>query len=120
MLPRLEGQAQAAGQLQPVGAQRNPVTLLEAVANVVCGREEHHQPIYSLVQLQKMMIIFHKKSGQRDEDYNEAFECLWDTFVTQEGCMWRHPGLIGGQAQEIAKENDRKEPNDAGIPAAEV
>lgn len=96
-------------------AQRNPVRILEAVANAVCGREEHQQPIYSLIQLQKILIMYHQRPDQNNEDFKEAFEALWDVFESQGGCMWAHPGLIRDRAIEIAEEMGR-DPNEEGVP----
>ena len=105
---------------------RNPVTLMEAVGNIICGREEHKQPIYSLVQLQKMLVLFYQKKNQTNEDYKEEFDALWSTYEQQGGCMWKQPGLVHARAVELATENNRAadangipEPNDDDVAEAE-
>lgn len=75
-----------------------------------------------------MILLYHQKPGQSNEDYKEAFEALWSTFETQGGCIWRHLGLIliGDRAVEIAEENGRAQdangvfiPNDDDTAEAE-
>lgn len=50
---------------------RNPMALMDAVENVVCGRgrEEHKKPIYPLIQLQKMLVLFYQKGDQFNKDH---------------------------------------------------
>lgn len=82
---RVRGKLKKLDNFWQMEVQRNPVVLLRAVGSAVCGREEHRQLIYSLVQLQKILILFHQWPGQSNEDYKEAFEVLWDMFVAQGG-----------------------------------
>ena len=43
--------------------QRNSPVLMEAVGNVACGRDEHRQPVYFLVQLQTMLLTYYQKTN---------------------------------------------------------
>ena len=101
-------------------AERNPVDLLQAVSNSVCGREEHKQPVYSLMELHKSLYLFHQTPHQSNQDYADGFEALWDSLEAQGGCTWRQPGLIEDRTAAVATENGRAgQPNNADVAEAE-
>ena len=77
---------ESAGYAQ-LDTDNNPVELIEVIRNAVCGRNEHRQSFYSLVQLQKMVMVYYQKPDQTNEDFKEDFEALWSTFEQQGGCM---------------------------------
>lgn len=103
-----EGKIKQLQSYDEMKTQRNPVRLLEAVSNAVCGQEEHAQRVYSLVQLLKMIVTYIQRHDQTNEAYKESFEALWDTFEVQEGDLWRHPGLVDQVAMEFDEDNKRQ------------
>lgn len=97
---------------------KNPIDLLTECRNIVCGRESHQQPVYSMVQLVKSMALFFQQKEETNETYKENFEGMWDAIVQQGGSITSHPGLIAARALEIANENGRAAPNPADTATA--
>ena len=61
---------------QQINADKDPVRLLEEIRNIICGRESHRPPIYTMVQLIKMLCTFFQHADTSNEDYKEQFESL--------------------------------------------
>ena len=118
--PALKSKIEQIGTYPQMLAGKNPVQLLEELRNVIFGREEHQQTVYSLVQLHKMLVLFYQQPGQTNEAYKEDFEALWEAYEQQGGNMWRQPGLIADRANDIAADNGRNAPDPADIAEAET
>lgn len=83
--PVLRGKLQQLQNFDNMEVQRNLLVLLEVVSNAVCGREEHNQPVYSLVKFQKMLFTYKQGPHQSNKAFKEEFEVLWDNFEQQGG-----------------------------------
>ena len=57
-----------------INANKNPVRLLEEIWNIVVGRETHKCPIYSMVQMIKMITMYNQHRDQSNKDYKECSE----------------------------------------------
>ena len=57
---------------------KNPVTLVTKMQNIVCRRETHRQPIYSMVQLIKKLSTTFQHKSESNEKYEESFKGMWD------------------------------------------
>ena len=90
---------------------KNPVTLLEEMRGIVCGRKRHQQPIYSMVLLIKAVALMIQKGDETNEKYKERFDGLWETVIEQGGSLTNHPGLIAETAEVVATEAGRPQPN---------
>lgn len=92
---------------------KNPVELLEEIRNVICGRETFKHPVFTMVQMARLVCLYRQDRNQSNEDYKECFESLWDAFEQQGGCLTHHPGLIADRALLIGRDEGRNVPNDA-------
>ena len=90
---------------------KDVLRLKAEIRNIMCGRESHREPVYSMVQLIKILVNLVQKPDQSNERYKETFEGLWDALVQQGGDISHHPGLIATEALTIAAENGRNAPN---------
>lgn len=59
--PRPKENFKQLGNYAKMEVQQNPIFLFEAVSNAVSGWEEHRQSVYSIMQLQKMPMLYHNK-----------------------------------------------------------
>jgi hypothetical protein len=71
------------------------------IRNIMCGRESHQEPTYSMVQLIKMLVNL-TQENMSNERYKEVFEGLWEAHIQQGGNLGHQPGLIEAEAQLIA------------------
>ena len=88
----MKGKPEQLGNYETINLAKNPVQLLQEIRNIICGREAHKQPMYSMAQLVKMMMCLVHGQNESNEDYKEAFESLWDTLEQQGGNLVHHPG----------------------------
>ena len=92
-----------------INRDKNPVALAEEIRNIMCGREAHKHPTYTLVQMIKMLCLYVQKADESNEDYKECFDSLWNALEQQGGSLTHQPGLIRARAIEIGAENGRNE-----------
>ena len=52
-----------------INASKDPNDLLAEIKNIVCGREAHKPPVFSMVQLMKMLVCFTQEWEMSNEDY---------------------------------------------------
>ena len=97
---------------------KDPVRLLTEMKNIVCGRESHQQPIYSMCQLIKILVSERQHYNESNEDYKERFEGLWEAVNQQGGSLWYQEGMITTRANKIAADAFRLQPNDADLTQA--
>ena len=83
--PSLKSKIEESAGYAQLNTDNNPVELIEVIRNAACGREEHHQSFYSLVQLQKMVMVYYQKPYHTTEDFKEESEAVWSTFEQQGG-----------------------------------
>jgi hypothetical protein len=84
-----------------ISQDKDPLRLKAEIRNIMCGRESHQEPTYSMVQLIKMLVNLTQES-MSNERYKEVFEGLWDAHIQQGGNLGNQPGLIQAEAQLIA------------------
>ena len=92
---------------EQVNRDKNPVGLSEEIRNIMCGREAHQHPTYTMVQMIKMLCLYVQNHDETNEDYKECFDSLWNALEQQGGCLTHQPGLITARAIEIAEEDGR-------------
>jgi hypothetical protein len=83
---------------------KDVLRLKDEIRNIMCGRESHKEPVYSMVQLIKILVNLVQKPDQSIERYKETFEGLWDALIQQGGDISHHPGLIAAETLAIAAE----------------
>ena len=91
---------------------KDPVSLLTEMKNIVCGRESHQQPIFSMCQLIKLLVMERQTYNESNEEYKERFEGLWEAVEQQGGSLWYQEGIIQTRANTYAADAFRLEPND--------
>ena len=84
-----------------ISQDKDPLRLKNEIRNIMCGRESHQEPTYSMVQLIKMLVNL-TQDNMSNEQYKEVFEGLWDAHIQQGGNLGHQPGLIEAEAQLIA------------------
>ena len=62
---------------------KDPITLLTEMKNITCGRESHQQPIFSMCQLIKLLVMEQQTYSEFNEEYKERFEGLWEAVEQQ-------------------------------------
>jgi hypothetical protein len=90
-----------------INQEKNPVGLAEQIRNIMCGREDHQHPTYTMVQMIKMLCLYVQKADESNEEYKECFDSLWEALEQQGGCLSHQPGLINARAIAIAEEDGR-------------
>ena len=105
-----------------INRDKDPVGLAEQIRNIMCGREDHQHPTYTMVQMIKMLCLYVQKSDESNEEYKECFDSLWNALEQQGGCLSHQPGLIEARAIEIAEDDGRGANNllDANTEEAKV
>ena len=107
-----------------INLDKNPVTLLNEIRNIVCGRETHKQPLYSMVQLLKAFTLLKQDYNESNEKYKERFDGVFDSVIQQGGSVTTHPGLIATRAQAIAtaanRVNNIPAPDDTAAATQEI
>ena len=58
-----------------ISLDKDPVRLKREIRGIMCGRESHQEPTYSMVQLIKLLVIF-TQDNLSNEQYKEVFEGL--------------------------------------------
>lgn len=101
-----------------IDAAKDPVQLLAEMKNIVCGRESHQQPVYSMCQLIKILVTERQNFNGSNEDYKERFEGLWEAVDKQGGSLWYQEGMITARANQIGADAFRLQPNPADIAQA--
>ena len=94
-----------------INQDKDPVALAEEIRNIMCGREAHKHPTYTMVQMIKMLCLYVQKGDESNEDYKECFDALWNALEQQGGCLTHQPGLINARAIEIAEADGRNAAN---------
>jgi hypothetical protein len=56
-----------------ISLQKDPLWLKNEIRSIMCGRESHQEPTYSIVQLIKLVVNF-MQENLSNERYKEAFE----------------------------------------------
>jgi hypothetical protein len=92
-----------------INQDKNSVALAEEIRNIICGREVHKHPTYTLIQMIKMLCLYVQKAAESNEDYKECFDSLWNALEQQGGSLTHQPGLIRARAIKIATEDGRDE-----------
>lgn len=65
-----------------ISQAKDPLRLKAEIRNIMCGRESHQEPTYSMVQLIKMLVNL-TQDNMSNERYKEVFEGLWDAHIQQ-------------------------------------
>jgi hypothetical protein len=108
----VQGQLEQLHDWDAIKQNKDVIRLKDEIRNIMCGRESHKEPIYSMVQLIKILVNFVQDPSQSNERYiKETFEGLWDALVQHGGSLADHPGLVEAEAIVVANENGRVVPN---------
>ena len=67
---------------------KSPIDLLTEMKNIVCGRESHQQPIFSMAELVKTLFCDIQGFKEDNEAYKEQWEGLWDAIEQKGGSPW--------------------------------
>ena len=120
--PTVKSKLEQLDNYDQVALNKDPVELLDEIKNIICGRERHKPPVYSMVELIRSLATFYQKDHKTNEQYKEEFESLWEMVEQQGGSMVNHPGLIADRAIDIAVSNGRVDPNqnDTDLAATQV
>ena len=97
--PTVKSKLEQLDNYDQVALNKDPVELLDEIKNIICGRERHKPPVYSMVELIRSLATFYQKDHKTNEQYKEEFESLWEMVEQQGGSMVNHPGLIADRHQ---------------------
>ena len=114
----MKGKLEQLPTFQQINTDKDPMRLLEEIRNIMCGRESHCPPIYTMVQLIKMLCTFFQHADITNEDYKEQFESLWECVIQQGGSLTNHLGLINDRADQIAQGAGQNERDDNNVTEA--
>ena len=54
---------------EQINCNKDPVALVEQIRNIMCGREDHQHPTYTMVQMIKMLCLYVQKSDESNKEY---------------------------------------------------
>ncbi len=69
--------------LPQISVDKDPLCLKYEIRSIMCSRESHQEPTYSIVQLIKLLVIF-TQDNLSNEQYKEVFEGLWVPLYSKE------------------------------------
>jgi hypothetical protein len=102
-----------------ISRNKDPLRLKNEIRNIMCGRESHQEPTYSMVQLIKMIVNL-TQENMSNERYKEVFEGLWDAHIRQGGNLGHQPGLIDAEAQALAGPDTVPTPDEIAMATTNV
>ena len=117
--PKLKTKLKALLNYEQIDTEKDVIQLGLQIRALACGAESTKNKVYTMVQLNRMIITFYQKNGQSNSEYLKQFEGIYNAIEQQGGTLCTMPRLVEARACQRAAEDGRNNPNDDDMAAAE-
>ena len=118
--PKLKTKLKSLPNYEQIDADKDVISLGLQIRALACGAESTKNKVYTMVQLNKMIITFYQKNGQSNSDYLKQFQGIYNAIEQQGGTLCTMPRVVEARARQLAAEDGRNDVSDDDMDAAEA